>query len=290
MNLRCGKHVLIGLLGFATCVGCQIPQLDKMGAGFAGEFSTATAAKGRDDSHGHDLPADKAAETCFSVGCMQEKNGYMAEAAGQYELARRYNPNLPGVARRLAVVYDNLGNYSQALTEYENALAATPRDPDLLNDLGYHYYTCGKWADAEKALRQALEINPRHAAAWINLGMTLAQQGQYPESVEAFGQAGRPAEASCNLGFILMAQGKREEARQAYRQALALEPELRLAQAAIETLDHPERARLSKEKENAVRNARRSTLMGSDIPRREQQPAAAPARPDVPAPREVPQP
>ena len=143
------------------------------------------------------------------------------------------------MARRLAVVHDRLGNFSQAQAEYERALQASPKDPDLLNDLGYHHYCRGHWTEAEDYLRRATTLQPKHRLAWMNLGLALAQQGRNEESLEAFGRVVRPAEAQCNLAFVLTAQGKRDEAKAAYRQALAQEPDLRLARLALAKLEAP---------------------------------------------------
>src|SRR5439155_163626 len=42
-----------------------------------------------------------------------------------------------------------------------------------------------------------------------------------------------------NLGFVLFARGQREDARAAYNQALTLDPNLRIARAALVRLDAP---------------------------------------------------
>jgi tetratricopeptide (TPR) repeat protein len=230
-----GRHgagwLMAGLLGLAAGAGCaglpkSLPALPDMGGA-----GTDRAEK--------ELAAGEAARVCFTLGREMEKAGHLAEAVGQYELARHNNPNLPGVGRRLAVVYDRLGNFSQAQAEYERALKANPKDADLLNDLGYHHYSRGRWEDAEDHLRKAVALAPRHRLAWMNLGLTLAQQGRNEESLEAFGHVVRPAEAQCNLAFVLTAQGKKDEARAAYRQALAQEPDLRLARLALGKLEAP---------------------------------------------------
>ncbi len=125
------------------------------------------------------------------------------------------------------------------MEEYKLLLSKSPRDADLLNDIGYCYYNQGKWSEAEKFLRQALAVNAKHARAWINLGMALAQDHRYQESLEAFTKVVNPAQAQCNLAFIWLTQGKREEAVAAYRQALAMEPNLGVARAALERLERP---------------------------------------------------
>src|SRR5262249_29105815 len=120
----------------------------------------------------------------------------------------------------------------------QTAVQHAPKNADLLNDMGYCYYGHGRWEEAEDTLRKALSINPKHERALNNLGMVLAQRGQYDESLETFCRVVPRAQAMSNVAFILTAQGKREEAKAAYRQALSIDPDLRLVQAALEKLEN----------------------------------------------------
>jgi tetratricopeptide (TPR) repeat protein len=182
------------------------------------------------------LPPDESAELCRHMAETLSQSGHLREAVGQYELARQYNPKSP-VAHPLALLLDQLGQDDAAEAEFTKALAAEPKNADLYNDLGYHHYTRANWAEAEKYLRHALALNAQHAPAWNNLGMVLAQQERYGESLDAFGKILRPAEAQCNLAFILTTQGKRSDAAESYRRALSLEPNNHLARAALAKLE-----------------------------------------------------
>ena len=184
-----------------------------------------------------DLPPEQAAKVCLATAEELEKNGHEPEAIVQYEKARRYNPHLTQVSRRLAVLYDRQCDYARATTEYRQALQASPHDADLLNDMGYFCYERGEWSEAEKYLRQAIAVSPGQMRAWVNLGMALAQQGHSRESFEAFAKAVSPAQAHYNVGMILAQQGKDQEAREALRQALALEPDLKKARLVLDRLD-----------------------------------------------------
>jgi Tfp pilus assembly protein PilF len=170
-----------------------------------------------------------------------EKNGHPLEAIAFFEKTRQLDPRLQNkVARHLAVLYDQLGQSQKALSEYEQALKLAPRDPDLLNSFGYYYYSRGQWAQAEAQLRKAIACSPKHPRAWVNLGMTLAQQQRYAESLDAFGRIVSSAEAYSNVAFILTAQGKREEAKRYYREALQQDPNMMKARLALAKLERPE--------------------------------------------------
>jgi Tfp pilus assembly protein PilF len=195
---------------------------------------TASAPKEKD------LPPGKAAEACLATAEIMEKNGHDQQALFQYELARKYDARLNSrVCRRLALIYDRIGDSQRALVEYKQCLQLHPKDPDLLNDIGYCHYQHGEWLEAEKWFRQALDVAPKHARATVNLGMTLGQKGEYPEALEMFKRVNSPGEAHVNMGFIYQTHAKRDEAKQAYKTAIELQPDLDLARRALAKLEAP---------------------------------------------------
>lgn len=118
-----------------------------------------------------ELPPGKAAQACLTTARACASKGYVREAIQEYRMARQINPDLPEVAWRLAVLYDQQGDFDRAEIEYRQALAVQPNNTELLNDMGYYHYRRGQPAEAEKYLRQALELNPGQKPAWGNLGM-----------------------------------------------------------------------------------------------------------------------
>ena len=184
-----------------------------------------------------DLPPRQAAEVCLAAAQELEKNGREIDAIAQYEKAREHNPRLTQVSRRLAVLYDRQCDFQRALTEYRQALALAPHDADLLNDLGYCHYQRGDYVEAERWLRQATERNPKHQRAWVNLGLTLAWQGRYPESYDAFAKVVTPAQARANIGIVQAQQQRTAEAVQSLREALREDPDLRPVRAVLAQLE-----------------------------------------------------
>jgi Tfp pilus assembly protein PilF len=191
-----------------------------------------------------DLPAAESAKICMATADNLERASKDADAIGLYERARQLDPRQDAKAtRQLAALYTRLGQFDRAKQEFDRALKQSPNDADLLNDLGYSYYCRGLWPEAEMALRKALSADSKHSRAWINLGMTLGQQGRYGESIDAFRQTVSPGKAYCNLAFVLTVQGKLDRARDAYRDALRIEPDLQLARTALEKLNEEPRPR-----------------------------------------------
>ncbi len=186
------------------------------------------------------LPKDKAAQACLLVAESLEANEHFREAILQYELARQYQPQLPGLDRKLGRLYEQAGDYDKALAEYEKVLKASPQNAELMNDVGYIHWRKGNGGEAEKWFRQALALQPSLKRAQINLGLALGQQGKFDESLAAFRVVLPEAESRCNLAFIHLQQGRVAEARQEYRMALALNPQLQLAKDRLADLERVE--------------------------------------------------
>ena len=205
-----------------------------------GADATKPAAPDARASRPKELPPDKTAELCQAAGEEMERRGLDADAAAQYEKARQSDPRRDAVvSRRLAVLYDRLGDDAQALAEYTKSIAAAPHDADLLNDFGYFHYERGDLAEAEKCFRQALDANPKHLRATVNLGLALGKQGRFDESLEAFRRVLPASQAYCNVGVLRAQQGKTAEARRDLEEALHLEPGLKQARAVLDHLDDP---------------------------------------------------
>jgi len=252
--------VLLGALSVLPASGCLTTSADK---------ATSPAHQGAERSLDTraELSVQEAAKVQLKLAEDFDRNGRDAEAVVYYEKARAADSHLQGrIGRRLAVLYDRLGNTQQAQAEYKKALKAKPRDADLLVDFGYFYYTRGQWKEAEEQLRAALAVNSKHARAWVNRGLTLAQQNRYDDSVAASEHAVSKAEAQSNLAFILMTQGKRDEARRAYYQALALDPELPIARKALAKLESPPSAPATPRTAEAAREADQRRLTATHEP------------------------
>lgn len=244
---RIGLVIAIAL-GWTASTGCKSTRFDPNSPGdlkpalLVGPEANAKAAPPVE------LPAKDSARLCLRTAQEFEKTfartGQDQDLQNAIQLFEKARSNAPSTAktasRRLAVLYDKAGEFQKASAEYEALLLASPKDVELLADLGYSYYCRGDWVNAESYLQQAIQLDPSNKRAWSNLGLARAQLQKWDESFQAFCQAVRPADAHCNLAFVLAAQGKGEEAKAQYRQALALDPGLRLAQVALGQLENPQ--------------------------------------------------
>ena len=198
-------------------------------------FKGSSKSSGKTDT----LPPKEAAKACLVTADEMVRNGYRKEAIALYERARDLDPTQQQVCRYLAVLYDEVGTDSQALTEYNHAVRLTPKDPDLLNDFGYFYYHRHDMRQAEQWFRAAIVQSPRHERAWVNLGLTLGEQGRYQDSFEAFSKVLSTAAAHSNVGMILARHGQIDDAAWAFKQALMLDPGLQQPRAVLASLDTP---------------------------------------------------
>src|SRR6516165_3107768 len=124
----------------AGCVSLPISQ---------GTSSDLPAGPDSPRAAGPELPPTTSAKVSLTVAETMEKNGQFPAAVALYERARQSDPNVH-VARRLAPLYDRLGDVAHATAEYQRAVKENPRDADILNSFGYFYYSRGKWSEAEE--------------------------------------------------------------------------------------------------------------------------------------------
>jgi Flp pilus assembly protein TadD len=142
--------------------------------------------------------------------------------------------------RRIASAFDRQGQFRQSEPHYRQAIKLAPKDPKVWNDAGYSYYLQGRWDDAEHSLRTALKLAPGDARARTNLGMVLGAAGKTEEALSLLSANQGDAVGHANLGFLLASTGRREQARREYQAALAMRPDLPVAQRALAQLDRLE--------------------------------------------------
>jgi Tfp pilus assembly protein PilF len=183
------------------------------------------------------LPPEEDARANIAVAQSLETGGNDREAISHYERARNLQPSsYQWVCRRLAVLYDRVGDTYRAEREYQKAYRLQPNDADLLNDMGFFYYQRERYAEAEDKLRRSVEADPNHTRAWNNLGLTLAWTGRTEEAYNAFINAVSPAEANANLGVVLAQQGRYEEAELRLERAMRQQPDLQRYQSVLDAI------------------------------------------------------
>jgi Flp pilus assembly protein TadD len=196
--------------------------------------------------------------------------------------------------RRMANALDKLGRFAQAEVHYKKACKLAPHDPKVWNDAGYSYYLQGRWADAERTLKIAERLAPEDQRIKTNLGLVVAAAGRPQEAFPLLSRFSGDAIGHANLGYLLAATGQVDLARQQYLQALALRPNLALAQRALAQLDrigNPDQMAATAQPRGRAAGAPASSSRDREVLRTSGQrprvppprPAAAPSSPPLPS-------
>ena len=196
-------------LGLLAVVGVVLGSLTfARNADYASEFSIwkDTAQKAPENPRAH-----------FNLGEQLHRQGQLADAIAQYQLALDIDPKYAAAHNNLGVVFfgrskidEALNHYQQAATlkpdwaevhnnlanalastgrraaalaEYEKALALKPDFAEAQNNLGYVLVAEGRIDDAVSHYRAAIELKPDYAQAHSNLAEALARKGLYPDAI-----------------------------------------------------------------------------------------------------------
>jgi tetratricopeptide (TPR) repeat protein len=130
------------------------------------------------------------------------------------------------VDRGLAL--DHQGRFDEALLEYNKAIALEPNYGRAYNDIGVVKAEKRDAAGAIEAYRRAIELNYRSHLPYVNLGITLNEQGRFAEAEDVLRNGLAKVPNNCcillQLGHFLVGQRRFEEAIVCYREALRIEP------------------------------------------------------------------
>ena len=112
---------------------------------------------------------------------------------------------------------------------FEHTLAVTDKNYIIHNNLGVALAQDGEFADSVSHYQKALAIYPDYAEAHANLGHELLALGRFDEAYNHLTEAVRilPTSAAVHtdLGTLLAAQGKLEEAKEHLEESLRIKPD-----------------------------------------------------------------
>jgi tetratricopeptide (TPR) repeat protein len=178
--------------------------------------------------------------------------GKLDEAEAQFSRAIELNPQSPLSYMSMGYLCEIRGDWQRAVRCYTAALVRTPpsSEPVLHRERAEPYYRLGTaYAALAKqvgasgnaaaarvgrryaiaALRNALAILPDYELARVNLGQTLAENGQNDAAIEQFTRALTIKPDSVfaheDLGNVYLTQGKLDEALAQYAAVLRTEPD-----------------------------------------------------------------
>jgi protein O-GlcNAc transferase len=128
-----------------------------------------------------------------------------------------------------AIAAHRSGAVEQAKLLYRGALSVDPRCAAAYGNLGIIAAQQGDLAAAEQFIRQEIRLRPNDPAGYNNLGSVLQQQQRLADAIAAHRHAialnPKYAEAYLALGNALRQQGNLEEAMACHRSAIAAKPD-----------------------------------------------------------------
>jgi tetratricopeptide (TPR) repeat protein len=126
--------------------------------------------------------------------------------------------------------YENR-NYPLALQEFLNAEKLDPENPAVLNNLGLTYFMRERYDLAESNIRKAIELAPNFTDARNNLARVLIEKGKYTEAqkelkivLDDLTYTGQER-AYLNLGLSYFNQGEYLQAREAFLKSVNIQRE-----------------------------------------------------------------
>ena len=148
-------------------------------------------------------------------------------------IRKRWSVALGFVADR----YRQQGAPNQAITVYRKALEVRPDEARTLLNLGLALADAGDFAGAIESYRKSLAADPAQPLAHVNWGIALEALGDTAGAVSAFRRAIAvdPSEplAYFNVGVVALGRGLARDAMEPLAQAAALDPSLAPAHFAL---------------------------------------------------------
>ncbi|HJR09144.1 MAG TPA: tetratricopeptide repeat protein [Pyrinomonadaceae bacterium] len=137
---------------------------------------------------------------CFQlVADHYREQGFTLKAIAVYKKISRLDPNLPVVASRLAVLYEQQGHFVEAREQYLAIADAYARN--------------GRMRDSLEALRRSADLEPNNVEIRLRLGEGFLAEGLNEEAADAFTEAGERLLASDKVQWALEAYTKAHHIR-----------------------------------------------------------------------------
>ena len=143
------------------------------------------------------MAVSKATEAAEAV-----KAGDNSKAADLYRQACAALPGNAGLAYRLAMVLDSMGDANGERTALEQAVKADPHFAPAQYRLGYMDFQAGDNAAAEREFRRPSRQLPDNAQAWISLAAALGRRARMDEAREAVAHALQARAEQCGCARI----------------------------------------------------------------------------------------
>jgi len=175
-----------------------------------------------------DFPDDYSIQYLLGMSYNIDNNFKMA--AVFLDNARQISPHSRNTLHLLAIVNDNLNNWSISDGIYQQLIQTDSTDAQAFNNYAYSLVERGERIElAKKYSRNAIELAPNQAAYLDTYGWILFKMGNTKEAHKYIDKSleidNSNTEVLMHMGDILVKMKKLTEAKEFYKKALSLDPE-----------------------------------------------------------------
>ncbi len=214
----------------------------------------------------------------WKYGFALYKADRLEEAAEQYRMALRLNPNEKEVHYHLGQVLVAQSQLSEGRSELEQALRSEPRNGAFHSEYGYALERLGQKDEAGTEYATAARLAPKSGVVHYDYAMFLFREGKIDQSIPEFQAALKHSpnhpEAHYHLGRALFVKGDFEGAKVHYLETARLDPKapvhnglgvvyIRLGQTSEAIAQFKEALRLRPDDADAAENLRFAVARGT---------------------------
>src|SRR6185503_20917057 len=168
-----------------------------------------------------------------SIGLLRAEQQDFREAATQFAVAAKWNPNQEGLNYNLGLAYYKSESYKEAIPALENELKIKPENIAIKQLLGLSYFMTNDYAKASALLTEVVAVKSQDVALHYPLALSLIKDAKLEAANRVIEQMVAVGGKSPQL-HILFSQahyerGEVEKALEELRAALALDNKVRLA-------------------------------------------------------------
>jgi superkiller protein 3 len=117
------------------------------------------------------------------LAIMYDNNGNYDKAAEYYLIAHNIKPKEEIYMSNLAGVYEKGGQFEKALEIYKNLGELNPRSDNYQNRIAYNYFYLNQLEHVLPYLQKAVELNPSFATYHENIGYYYSSLSKYEEAI-----------------------------------------------------------------------------------------------------------
>jgi tetratricopeptide (TPR) repeat protein len=167
-------------------------------------------------------------EAYYNLGTLYVIQKALPEARGYIEKALQLRPEYAEAWNNLAMISAQQGDTAAAIDEFQKAIQLRPTYVTALVNCGNLLRRKGDFAQAQQLLARALEASPESGDANYSMGMLYAQQSELQKASEFLEKAvalkPEDTEALNNLGVLRVRQGQYAEAETTFERCIAADP------------------------------------------------------------------